>query len=85
YHCAQNEARQHKSKKIDDTDKHRDKCKMTTFKCGGYLYITVDDDSSDVRVRLKHSDNHVAYHNHDVPQKVKNHITANRDLTTTQV
>lgn len=58
---------------------------MTTFKCGGYLYITVDDDSSDVRVRLKHSDNHVAYHNHDVPQKVKDHITANRDLTTSQV
>ncbi|KAJ7217987.1 hypothetical protein GGX14DRAFT_561334 [Mycena pura] len=52
YHCAQIESRQHKSKKVDNEDKHRDKRQMATFPCAH------EDDhvpyySRDVPVKVK--------------------------------
>ncbi|KAJ7204151.1 hypothetical protein GGX14DRAFT_369028, partial [Mycena pura] len=74
YHCAQIESRQHKSKKVDNEDKHRDKRQMATFPCGGWLHITVDPSSTDVMVKLAHEDDHVPYYSRDVPVKVKEFI-----------
>jgi hypothetical protein len=41
YHCSQIQSRQHKPRKVEDADKHRDKHQMATLKCGGWLHITV--------------------------------------------
>ncbi|KAJ7805591.1 hypothetical protein B0H14DRAFT_3771176, partial [Mycena olivaceomarginata] len=71
YHCAQIESRQHKSKKVDSEDKHRDKRQMAMFPCDGWLHITVDSSSSDAMVKLAHEDDHVPYYSRDVPVKVK--------------
>jgi hypothetical protein len=77
YHCAQIESRQHKSKKVDNDDKHRDKRQMAMFPCDGWLHITVDSSSSDAMVKLAHEDDHVPYYSRDVPVKVKEFVTRN--------
>lgn len=85
YHCAQIKSRQHKSKKADDEDKHRDKHQMAMFPCGGWLHITVDSSSSDAMVKLAHKDDHVPYYSRDVPVKVKEFVTQNPRLRAAQV
>ncbi|KAJ7198183.1 hypothetical protein GGX14DRAFT_623560, partial [Mycena pura] len=85
YYCAQNDARKKKPKKHEDPEKQRAKRQMARFDCDGYLYITTYDDSRNARITLKHNDNHVPYQNRDVPQNVKDYISVNPGLTTSQV
>lgn len=85
YNCAQNIKRQHKSKKIDDPKKQRDKDSLVTFKCGGWLHITLTDLSDICFVKIDHHDDHVPYFPIDIPPDVDEYIRNNTNMTPTQV
>ncbi|KAJ7839692.1 hypothetical protein B0H14DRAFT_2312629, partial [Mycena olivaceomarginata] len=78
YHCAQNSARQHKPKKILDTAKQRDKGRMRTFDCHGWLTIWASPDSdSEYFIRIRHRECHEKYVCIDLPDDVKKYINDN--------
>jgi hypothetical protein len=86
YHCAQNSSRQHKPKKVEmDGVKNRDKEQMDTFKCHGWLSITIMDGGDDAFVNFQHEDDHVPYWNIEVPLEVQDYVHKNIDLGPTQV
>ena len=91
YHCAQNSSRQHKPKKgAKDIVKNRDKEQMDTFKCHGWLSITIMDSNGEVQgdnafIKFQHEDDHVPYWNIDVPPEVQDYVHENIDLGPTQV
>lgn len=87
FHCAQANTRQHKSKKCfpEDSDKARDKDRMYTFKCDGWLHITITDDVDTAFVKYKHEDDHVPYWDIEVPEEIKAFVRENIQMTPTQV
>lgn len=85
YHCAQNTKRQHKSKKVDDPTKQRDKEAMVTFRCAGWLHVTITDYSDLAFVKIDHHDDHVPYFPIDIPPDVEELIRTNTQMTPTQV
>ncbi|KAJ7830931.1 hypothetical protein B0H14DRAFT_2304408, partial [Mycena olivaceomarginata] len=74
YHCAQNSTRQHKSKKILETEKQRDKGQMRTFNCQGWLIIWASPDDSEYLIRIRHNECHEKYVCIDLPDDVKRYI-----------
>ena len=85
YHCAQIVTRQQKPKKgKKEGVKQRDKEQMTTFKCGGWLHITITDESNVALVKLKHEDDHIKYWNIDIPDEIQDHVRNNLNLSPTQ-
>ncbi|KAF8967522.1 hypothetical protein BDZ97DRAFT_1656387 [Flammula alnicola] len=86
YHCAQINTRQHKPKKAKNEGvKHRDKEQMDTFKCHGWLSITITDDGDDAFVKFQHEDDHVPYWNIDVPSEIQDFVRENLELSPTQL
>ena len=85
YHCAQNSKRQHKLKKIEDPKKQHDRDCVNTFKCKGWLHITITDLSDTAFVKIDHHDDHVPYFPIDMPQDVEDFVTNNAKMTLTQV
>ncbi|KAG6824654.1 hypothetical protein H0H92_006195 [Tricholoma furcatifolium] len=86
YHCAQIDARQHKSEKTQKPNvKHRDKHSMETFDCAGWLHILVFMGSPVVHVKLMHKEDHIPYWCIDVPAEVKDFVNANHNLTSMQL
>ena len=85
YHCAQNSRQQHKSKKVEDRMKRRDRDCIDTFKCKGWLHITITNLSDTAFVKIDHHDDHVPYFPIDIPQDVVDFITDNAKMTPTQV
>ena len=85
YHWVQIVTHQHKPKKGKKEGViQRDKEQMDTFKCGGWLHITITDESNIVLVKLKHQNDHVKYWSIEVPSDVQDHICNNSDLSPTQ-
>ncbi|KAJ6601866.1 hypothetical protein DFH09DRAFT_1270764 [Mycena vulgaris] len=58
YHCAQISTRQHKSKKILETTKQRDKGQMRTFDCQGWLTVWASPDEMEYFIRIRHKECH---------------------------
>ncbi|KAJ7920115.1 hypothetical protein B0H13DRAFT_1605671 [Mycena leptocephala] len=86
YHCVQNQARQNPPKKSErEGVKHRDKLAMDTFKCHGWLHITVNDWNSIAFVKIIHRDDHIPYWSIDVPTDVVEFVRQNTKLTPAQV
>ncbi|KAG6826876.1 hypothetical protein H0H92_014080 [Tricholoma furcatifolium] len=86
YHCAQIDARQHKSKKTQKPNaKRRDKHSMETFDCSGWLYIVIFMGSPVANVKLTHKEDHIPYWCIDVPDEVKDFVNANPNLTSMQL
>lgn len=77
--------RQQKSKKIDETTKQRDKDRMSTFHCKGWLHITISDDSEIALVKIDHCDDHVPYFPIDIPPDIEQMVRDNKHLSPTQV
>lgn len=85
YNCAQNATQQHKSKKIDEVTKHRDKDRMITFQCKGWLHITISDNLEIALVKIDHCDDHIPYFPIDIPPEIENLVRENQNLSPTQV
>jgi len=85
YNCAQGDTRQHKPKKGKTDGKQCDKDQMDTFKCKGWLHISVTEGSTTALVKFKHEDDHVPYCNIEVPDGIQEYILANTHLNPTQV
>ncbi|KAI0753626.1 hypothetical protein C8Q74DRAFT_1211024 [Fomes fomentarius] len=85
YHCAQYAKRQKASKKVEDSDKHRDKEAMDSFDCDGWLSITVPETSETVTVKVKHCMAHVDYCPIDLPANVIELVINCGDKTPSQV
>lgn len=86
YHCAQIVTRQHNQKKgRHEGAKLRDKERMDTFKCNGWLHITIMEGENSALVKLKHEDQHVPYWSIDVPEDVQEYVRSNLNMTPTQV
>ncbi len=72
FHCAQSEARQEAHKKKAPLEKQRDKLKMTTFDCGGWLYTTMSLEVPHiVALRFVHKLDHVPYWNIHLPADIR--------------
>ncbi|KAJ7250277.1 hypothetical protein C8J57DRAFT_1239257 [Mycena rebaudengoi] len=86
YHCAQNADRQNAPKKSErDGAKHRDKLSMDTFKCRGWLHITINDWDETAFVKIAHEDDHIPYWSIDVPDDVVEYVHQNPKLTPGQL
>lgn len=86
YNCAQAKARQQKPKKgKNEAVKERDKDRMDTFDCHGWIHITLCEGGDTALIRFKHEDDHVPYWNIDVPPEVQDYVRKNTQLTPTQV
>ena len=86
YNCAQAKARQQKPKKgKNEAVKERDKDRMDTFDCRGWIHITLCEGGDTALIRFKHEDDHVPYWNIDVPPEVQDYVRKNTQLTPTQV
>jgi hypothetical protein len=85
YHCAQSTERQHGPSKTAPPTKKRDKIQMDTFKCHGWLHITLSELDNIAYVKIDHGDGHVPYVPIDIPEDVKELITNNPKWTPTQV
>ncbi|KAJ7756443.1 hypothetical protein DFH07DRAFT_742593 [Mycena maculata] len=85
YHCAQISTRQHKSKKIVDTEKQRDKGQMRTFNCQGWLTVWASPDNSEYFIRLRHQECHEKYVCIDLPDDVKKLIGKNSKMRSFQL
>lgn len=85
YNCAQYDKRQRKSQKVDETKKQRDKEKMSTFACRGWLHITITDQSNVALVKIDHHNDHIPYFPIDIPPEVKQYVHDNTNMTPTQV
>ncbi|KAJ6551889.1 hypothetical protein B0H19DRAFT_1073515 [Mycena capillaripes] len=78
YHCVQNQARQNAPKKSQrEGVKHRDKISMDTFKCHGWLHITVGDSNAIAFVKISRLDDHIPYWSIDVPTDVMEYVRNN--------
>ena len=84
FHCAQTVTRQHKPKKGDNC-KTRDKDRMYTFECRGWLHITIMDDTDIALVKYNHEDDHVPYWDVEIPLDIKEFISNNVQMKPTQV
>ena len=87
FHCAQANTCQHKPKKCfpEDSNKARDKDRMYTFKCSGWLHITITDDTDIAYVKYKHEDQHIPYWDIEVAEEIKTFVRENIQMTPTQV
>lgn len=56
-----------------------------TFKCGGWLHISLNDLSDIAFVKIDHHDDHVPYFPIDIPPDVEEYVRANTNMTPTQV
>ncbi|KAF8879441.1 hypothetical protein CPB84DRAFT_1631293, partial [Gymnopilus junonius] len=65
--------------------KHRDKAKMESFQCHGWLHITAWPESNIVLAKLSHEEDHVDYWSVDLPSEVKEMVKNHPDLNATQV
>src|SRR5271155_2413967 len=57
---------------------------MDTFKCGGWLHITIADQSNIALAKLKHQNDHVKYWSIEVPSDIRDHVCNNSDLSPAQ-
>ncbi|KAJ7508051.1 hypothetical protein B0H11DRAFT_1653878, partial [Mycena galericulata] len=86
YHCAQNQVRQHAPKKNQTNGaKTRDKISRDTFKCHGWLHITINDEDRVAFVKILHSQDHAPYYSIDIPPEVREFVHQNHKLTPAQV
>jgi hypothetical protein len=85
YHCAQHSKRQHEAKKSENHDKHQDKEAMSSFRCEGWLSISLSDSDNVAIVKINHRDAHVPYWSIDIPSDVKDFIYENPELMPKQV
>lgn len=85
YSCAQNSARARKQVKVTDASKQRDKIPLTTFDCGGWLFITVSEASDVALVKLEHKLDHVHYSDNSVPDDVRELLRNCGNKTMSQV
>jgi hypothetical protein len=58
---------------------------MDTFKCRGWLYITIMDGGDDAFVKFRHEQDHVPYWTIDVPTEIQQYVHKNIELSPTQV
>ncbi|KAJ7278651.1 hypothetical protein C8J57DRAFT_1059197, partial [Mycena rebaudengoi] len=78
--------RQNAPKKSErDGAKHRDKLSMDTFKCRGWLHITINDWDETAFVKIAHEDDHIPYWSIDVPDDVVEYVHQNPKLTPGQL
>jgi hypothetical protein len=70
---------------VKEGTKNRNKEQMDTFKCGGWLFITIMDGGDDAFVKFQHKDDHVPYWNIDVPPEIQDYVRKNVELSPTQV
>ncbi|PPQ86124.1 hypothetical protein CVT25_002759 [Psilocybe cyanescens] len=83
---ALNSRRQQKPQKKGSIDaKHHDKDCMDTFKCEGWIHITLTDGDDTAFIKFKHRDDHVPYWNIDVPDEIQSFVHANLSLSPTQL
>jgi hypothetical protein len=85
YSCSHNSDTQRKDQKGKDRGKHRDKLKMKSFACNGWLHVIVAEDSDCIRVKLSHDEAHVPFCTVSIPDDVKDFISANAKLSMTAV
>lgn len=86
YHCVQNQQRQNAPRKSQrEGVTHRDKISMETFKCHGWLHITVNDSDAIGFIKISHLDDHIPYWSIDVPPDVVEFVQKNPKLTPVQV
>jgi hypothetical protein len=85
YHCAQSTERQHAPSKTSGSGKQRDKIQMDTFKCHGWLHITLSELDDLAYIKIDHKDHHVPYVPIDVPEDIKELISKNLKWIPTQV
>lgn len=77
YHCAQLEECQEAPRKKKDAPKTRDKLKMHTFDCHGWMQMTINTDHPTlVALHIKHTLDHVPYWNVHLPPEWYEKITA---------
>ena len=58
---------------------------MYTFKCSGWLHITITDDTDIAYVKYKHEDQHIPYWDIEVAEEIKTFVRENIQMTPTQV
>jgi hypothetical protein len=85
YTCAQNACTQNKSQKSADASKQRDKLRMRSFDCKGWLVMLVAEGSDEITVKLSHKEAHVPYCSVGIPDDVKRFVDANAQLSMTAV
>ncbi|KAJ6517844.1 hypothetical protein DFH09DRAFT_1098638 [Mycena vulgaris] len=85
YHCAQISTRQHKSKKILETTKQRDKGQMRTFDCQGWLTVWASPDEMEYFIRIHHKECHEKYVCIDLPDEVRDFISKNSKMRSFQL
>ena len=74
YSCSQSTTREQKEKTSKPGKKARDARRMERFPCAGWLFISEQEDSDNVTVRIKHDCHHPAYIKIDLPDKWKEYI-----------
>ncbi|KAF6747416.1 hypothetical protein DFP72DRAFT_821775 [Ephemerocybe angulata] len=82
YHCSQLRKRQKKPKKgVKEGVKQRDKMRMISFDCHGWLHIRLSStENTTAHVKLKHQDEHIPYWRVDVPEAVQDFVRKNSEL-----
>ena len=66
-------------------DKHRDCEAMPTFDCGGWLHITLSENTTRSLIKMDHHNNHMPYWEIDIPEDVKAMIINGKDKRPSQV
>lgn len=85
YHCAQSTEWQHAPSKKAPPLKKCDKIQMDTFKCHGWLHITLSKVNNVANIKIDHHDDHIPYVPIDIPEGIKELIINNPKWTPTQV